>query len=578
VSHFLRLMSRLAALKAANSLGDVARLLLFKPQTLSYVLYKQQDDGKYSAFQIPKRSGGLRTIHAPAGALKLLQRRLSDLLQDCADEITSSAGRKDRLAHGFKRQRSIITNARRHRNRRYVFNVDLEDFFPSINFGRVRGFLIKNRDFALHERVATVIAQIACHNNALPQGSPCSPVISNLVAQILDIRLLRLAAASGCTYSRYADDLTFSTNHKEFPFEIAIETSHGENEHRWSPSKRLTDEIERSGFRVNEAKVHLMYRRSRQAVTGLVVNQKINVRKDYRHNVRAMVSRLITQGTFSVYRATQEHDAVTLAPQPGSLDELQGMLGFIDSVDNYNREVAASRLSGSERVYRDFLVYRNFYAADKPVVLCEGDTDNIYLTHAIRRLAADFPQLASIKNSKILLAIRLYKYPRSSTARILELHDGGSGVLAKFIDRYRQITDRFAAPGQSHPVVILYDNDSGAKSIRSAIKQITKSTVDNAQPFVRVTRNLYAMPVPLGSNAPETAIEDCFDEQTRAIAVDGKTFDCGNNIDIQKCYGKKVFAHKVVKARADTIDFTGFRPLLANLAKVIDAHRESAAT
>jgi RNA-directed DNA polymerase len=94
------------------------------------------------------------------------------------DEINTANNRKDRIAHGFKRKRSIITNARQHSNRRYVFNIDLEDFFPSINFGRVRGFFIRDKGFALNDDVATVIAQIACHEDALPQGSPCSPVVS----------------------------------------------------------------------------------------------------------------------------------------------------------------------------------------------------------------------------------------------------------------------------------------------------------------------------------------------------------------------------------------------------------------
>src|SRR6266446_8198131 len=218
-------MPRLATLKAATSLSDVAKLLDFKPKAVSYILYKHPEATKYKTFQIPKRNGGQRTIKAPVDALKLLQRRLSDLLQDCVDEINTAKQRKDRAAHGFKRKRSIITNARQHRHRRWVFNLDLEDFFPSINFGRVRGFLLKNRDFELHEDVATVIAQIACHENALPQGSPCSPVISNLIAHILDVRLVHLAASARCVYSRYADDLTFSTNHRQFPPDIAVSSS-----------------------------------------------------------------------------------------------------------------------------------------------------------------------------------------------------------------------------------------------------------------------------------------------------------------------------------------------------------------
>src|SRR6267154_3958190 len=98
-------MSRLATLKAATSRGDVAKLLDFKPKTLSYVLYKQSEATKYKTFQIPKRNGGQRTINAPVEALKLLQHRLSDLLQDCVDEINTANQRKDRTAHGFTRKR-----------------------------------------------------------------------------------------------------------------------------------------------------------------------------------------------------------------------------------------------------------------------------------------------------------------------------------------------------------------------------------------------------------------------------------------------------------------------------------------
>ena len=106
-------MSKLPSLKAAESLADVARLLGFRPKAVSYVLYKQPTDARYRTFQIPKRNGGQRTIQAPAERLKLLQRRLADLLQDCVEEINATAKRKDRIAHGFKRGRSIITNAQR---------------------------------------------------------------------------------------------------------------------------------------------------------------------------------------------------------------------------------------------------------------------------------------------------------------------------------------------------------------------------------------------------------------------------------------------------------------------------------
>ena len=137
--------------------------------------------------------------------------------------------------------------------------------FSVVNFGRVRGFFLKNRDFALQDRVATVIAQIACHENSLPQGSPCSPVISNLVASVLDIRLVKLACESGCTYSRYADDITFSTNKRNFPFNIAVSAaSDADQSHQWIPGTALNTVIERTGYRINSKKTNMMYRHSRR--------------------------------------------------------------------------------------------------------------------------------------------------------------------------------------------------------------------------------------------------------------------------------------------------------------------------
>ena len=176
------------------------------------MLYKESPQTLYTEFSIPKKYGGFRAIAAPVPKLKLVQRKLADILQFCLQEINEKENYSDKVAHGFKRGRSIVTNAQCHKRKRLVFNLDLEDYFGSINFGRVRGFFIADRNFQLHPSVATILAQIACYKNSLPQGSPCSPIISNLVGTILDVRLVRLAKESNLTYTRYADDLTFSTN------------------------------------------------------------------------------------------------------------------------------------------------------------------------------------------------------------------------------------------------------------------------------------------------------------------------------------------------------------------------------
>ena len=193
-------------------------LLQFQPKALSYILYKKPPKTRYSSFNIPKRDGASVTINAPSPELKLFQRNLSDFLQNCAAEINEGQKRKDQLAHGFKRDRSIVTNAVKHQKKRYVFNIDLK--ISSDHQFRPRPRLFhQGRQFHVHPKVATILAQIACHEKGLPQGSPCSPVISNLVGHILDIHLCRLASSNGCTYSRYADDITFSTNKPDFPGE-----------------------------------------------------------------------------------------------------------------------------------------------------------------------------------------------------------------------------------------------------------------------------------------------------------------------------------------------------------------------
>jgi len=573
-------MSRLSGLKAAESLADVAALLRFKPKALSYLLYVLPSTGKYRTFEIPKRSGGKRTIRAPAEKLKVLQRNLAELLQDCVDELALEKKRRDDASHGFTRNRSIISNAARHRRRRWVFNIDLADFFPSINFGRVRGYFIRSRDFELSPRVATILAQVACFEGSLPQGSPCSPVIANLIAHILDIRLIQLAQEVGCTYTRYADDLTFSTSKKAFPSKIAFrEMLDASDSHSWLPGEEVTGIIERSGFKINEKKTHMMYRSSRQNVTGLVVNKKVNVRWGYRHDVRSMVNRLVTRGAYELPAEVVRDGITTISKRPGTLDELHGMLGFIDSIALHNQglrrkggrdETAA--LSSAEKTYQRFLFYRTFYALAQPMVICEGTTDNIYITHAIRSLAAEFPELAEVlPDGKIRLRLRLYKYARSSTARLIELTANGSGSswLARFVGRYQYHLRDFGGVGLAFPVVVLFDNDDGAKPICGAVRDITRRADIRDAAFVHVARNLYVMPTP----GRDSTIEDFFDEEVKETVLDGKSFNYGLDYDARRNYGKARFAHGVVRPNADTIDFSGFRGLLANLSAAIEDYR-----
>lgn len=268
----------LARFTSLSSTADVADLLEIDEKQLTFILWRSRPGGRYSLFQIGKRRGGVREISAPNRSIKILQKKLSRVLKLVA-KVRSSV-------HGFQCGRSIVTNAMQHLKQRWVLNVDLRDFFPSINFGRVRG-LFMAKPYQVGERGATALAQLCCHEKRLPQGAPTSPVISNMVCAKLDGELKRISHQYGCRYTRYADDLTFSTSRSEFPSQLATLTGNGPSATAGSVLVETIEAI--NGFQINHQKVRLQHRDRRQEVTGLVVNRRPNVRRRYTAQIRAML-------------------------------------------------------------------------------------------------------------------------------------------------------------------------------------------------------------------------------------------------------------------------------------------------
>jgi len=606
-------MRKIDALRAVRTKPQLALLLGVKASALTYLLYVLKPSTQYTSFEIQKKTGGTRLIHSPSERLKVVQSSLSMLLQDCIEDINKEKParapkglfakeiKQDRkhtkhvnyvftstLSHGFVRKRSIITNALMHLNKKNVLNIDIQDFFDSFNFGRVRGFFIKNKNFRLDPSIATVIAQIACYNNKLPQGSPCSPVLTNLITHGLDIRLAALAKKRSCTYSRYADDITFSTREKTFPPSIMQGT-----EGSYICGTDLEEELKRAGFKLNHKKTRIQYKDSRQDVTGLVANKKPNVKCEYWRTARSQCHLLFKTGKFTIKNGNEIRD--------GNINELEGRLNFIDQVDYYNRlrqksplnpEYAKSNhkintrelLSGRERTFSKFLYYRSFYANDKPTILCEGQTDNIYIKSAINRLAAAYPLLAKAKtaNSPSELLVSLFNYTKR-TRFMLQLY-GGATYLKDFIETYDKHHRFYKAPKPSKPVIIIFDNDTGFNSIETMLKNNKKNPVSiypkgtagtglRSADFIHVCHNLYIILTPLGT-ANNTAIEDLFTQPTREELVSGKKFNPKKDIDTTKEYGKEIFAKKVILAKKSSIDFSGFNTILNRLCQCI-AHYES---
>lgn len=271
-----------------ESLQDLANLLEVKPSQLSYYALRVDKEGTYSRFVIPKRRGKPREIDAPLRTLKYLQR----LIHESMNRIYSPHP----AVHGFVKGRSFITNAECHLSSRYVLTIDLQDFFPSITRQRVYGRL-KSAPYRMDSKIANLIASLATGpTGRLPQGSPCSPVLANMVAAQLDADLATLAASKYCTYTRYADDITISTKREALSPQIA-RYPNAQVTSQVALGDELLDVIARHSFRVNFHKNRLQSYWTRQTCTGLVVNgAAVSVPRPFVRRLRTVIHRWVEHG------------------------------------------------------------------------------------------------------------------------------------------------------------------------------------------------------------------------------------------------------------------------------------------
>jgi RNA-directed DNA polymerase len=255
----------------------------------------------YVRFAVPKKSGGQRMLAAPQPELAATQEWI---LTNILEKIPTHDA-----AHGFVAGRSTVSNATPHVNRDVVVNTDLRDFFPSITFPRVAGLF---RQLGYSPAAATILALlctdaprrkvvyagkpffVAAGPRALPQGACTSPAISNLVARRLDSRLTGIARKLGWTYTRYADDLSFSADAdaaKQIGYVLARVRHIGQDE----------------GFAVNETKTRVLRQANRQLVTGVVVNDRPGVDRVTVRRLRAILHRAKYEGLAAQNREKLPH-------------------------------------------------------------------------------------------------------------------------------------------------------------------------------------------------------------------------------------------------------------------------------
>ncbi|MBX9758219.1 MAG: hypothetical protein K2Y29_05530, partial [Beijerinckiaceae bacterium] len=280
----------------------------------------------YRHFSISKKPNKNRLISAPNDRLKFLQRALAVKL----NELYS----RRNPVHGFVPDRSIRTNALAHLRRRFIVNLDLKDFFPTIGQKRIEGVLVS---LNIDARVAEIISCICCVNGHLPQGAPTSPVLSNMICFRLDKKLMDFAKEARCIYTRYADDITFSSHQPPTAlFETTIPAAGRVAPDRLAP--RLRDLFQQNGFVINPTKVHYADSHSRRIVTGIKVNEMLNVDRRFVRNIRAALHSIETLGI----EAAEEKFHDKHGGRSNLVAHLRGKISFLNYIKGQSDPVVRS--------------------------------------------------------------------------------------------------------------------------------------------------------------------------------------------------------------------------------------------
>ena len=345
-------------------------------RALTWWVYALREDRRYTRFEIARRGGGEpREILAPIKPLKDIQRRLATELSKYYEPPLA--------VHGYVEAKSIVSNASIHQDQRWVFRADIQNFFPSINFGRVYG-LFKAFPFEYPQDVASLLAQICCFENALPQGAPTSPVVSNLICRSLDSQLTRLARSERCFFTRYADDLCFSTNRATFPPNIASVDELGV----LKASDALTHAVHSNGFQLNQSKTRRMHRTQRQRVTGLVVNTRPSPDRTYIRGLRNLLYIWRRYGIADARLAFERYEPARNwppgKPPPAFERVIQGRVQYVGNVRGWLDPVYRALAETLQDVDPTFkpTTLRTLETPHRVRLYVEGETDVLHLTAA----------------------------------------------------------------------------------------------------------------------------------------------------------------------------------------------------
>ncbi|BDR81627.1 hypothetical protein N072000002_18100 [Clostridium tetani] len=300
---------------------ELAGFLGIEYKKLRFLVYHRDvvSVDNYHRYTIPKKKGGVRNIAAPKSLLKSAQRKI---LEDILSKLPVSE-----YAHGFLKEKSVVSGAKAHESKpELLINIDLEDFFPTVTFERVRGMF---KGFGYSGYVASLLAMICTYcermeievrgetkyvktsHRILPQGSPASPMITNIICAKLDKRLSGLASKYSFTYTRYADDMSFSfmNDNTDLTYGRLIGL--------------ISKIVKEEGFNINKNKTKFLRKNNRQCITGIVINnEEIGVPKKWIKNLRA-----------AIYNANKLKNNGQI-PSSKTIKEISGMISWIKSVNS----------------------------------------------------------------------------------------------------------------------------------------------------------------------------------------------------------------------------------------------------
>lgn len=305
-------------IKSSDDLADELRL----SRKLIYWLTIKDADGKYKSFYIKKRSGRMREINDPVFSLKIVQKWI---LRNILEKVKCSAysygfskqthGKDNNYDGKAKSQSPQLDVALSHKNNLYLLKLDIKDFYPSITGKMV---YLQFREIGYNEQVSNLLTNICTLEDSLPQGAPTSAYLANLICRRMDTRIAGYCNKHNIVFTRYADDLMFSSDDRD-----ALRHTYGVVRHI----------VEDEGFVLNSDKTHFAGNKSRKEVLGITINDKsCHISKEMKRNVRAMIHHAVATGDYS--------DSMRIRGYISYISSVEG--GYEKKIRNYIENLATS--------------------------------------------------------------------------------------------------------------------------------------------------------------------------------------------------------------------------------------------